>query len=169
MRFAAFEKQMSRLDGLKFRPANLQTHWEALGSIEESILAAAITKGQPTFDEYPSPKMLKVLIDELRSRPDIAPEVDRSVEAPHRSIDIPQAGKVLSISREWNYYCDECSDSGWKTCWCGTDAKPKPWLFSGHCGRRKEHGSHEFVVPCPCAESNPDVQRRKARDQQVKR
>lgn len=163
-----FRQQMSRLIGLKFAPSDMTTHWEALHDMPEALLDAAVTKAQQETSEFPTPKMLRVYADQVRARVFPVPEEEpRGVE-----LDAPVAlgtlptGLTLTARRTWRYYCEECSDSGWRSVWCGDVGLAKPWQAHGVCGRRREHGSHEFVVPCPCASSNPDVQRKLERGRQ---
>jgi hypothetical protein len=162
---AWFKQQMRRLLGLRFAPATMDTHWEALREMGEPLLAAAIDVGQREWDEFPSPHMLKMAADRVRGR------VIPIAEAPDRGVDLAvpvplgtlSTGRVIRALREWRFYCEDCGDLGWLSVWCGQDdgPKPKPWYGDGPCQRRREHGGHEYVIPCPCASSNPDVQRRR--------
>jgi hypothetical protein len=161
---AAFESQMDRLSGLKFPPSTLLTHWEALGDVSPDHLEAAVDKAQRECSEFPSPVQLRSYVDQVRARNSaITPDEDRSVElpAPVELGTLPTGFKVTA-KREWRYYCEDCNDLGWRSVWCGEKTvRTAPWMETGHCGRRGEHGAHEFVVPCPCASSNPDIIRRK--------
>ena len=56
---AVFRRQMSRLLGLKFAPAALDTHWEALSDLSEADLTRAVTQAQRECDEFPSPRQLR--------------------------------------------------------------------------------------------------------------
>lgn len=164
----AFRAQMRRLIGLKFAPADLTTHWEALHDMPEALLEAAVDVAQRDCGEFPSPKMLKSFADQVRARVVPVPqEEDRSEPNPSPlAVTVPHTDKVIPLKRYWRYYCEDCSDSGWQSIWCGDPALAKPWQSHGHCGRNREHGPHEFVVVCPCASSNPDVQRRRERERQ---
>lgn len=178
MTFDFFTEQMDRLRGLKFPPTNLQTHWEALKDMPEILFAAAVTKAQPECDEFPSPKMLKVYADQLRVRVlGLEEEADRSIPAPDLPpVVIPGTTKVIPITRYWNYYCEACSDLGWRSYVCGAQTRSvevkgewqdfprQEWLERRHCGRRQDHAAHSWSEPCSCAEHNPDVQRRRNRD-----
>lgn len=170
---AAFRAQMKRLVGLKFAPTDLTTHWEALKDMPEPLLEAAVAKAQSETSEFPSPKMLKSYADQLRLRVlGVPDEVDRSVPLPTtREIVVPQVGKVIPITRDWKYYCDDCNDQGWRSLWCGAHGEtPRfPWLDVRHCGRHQEHGPHEWTEKCPCFDQNPDVQRRLERQRQTAR
>jgi hypothetical protein len=168
---AVFESQMDRLAGLKFPPANLVTHWEALSALPAELLDAAIERAQRECNEFPSPSELLSFADQIRRSAPIPQEPDRGVEliAPVVIGVIPQTGTVIKAKREWRYYCEDCSDSGWRSIWCGDQTYAKPWQERGVCGRHGDHGAHEFVVPCPCASSNPDIRRRKERQSQATR
>jgi hypothetical protein len=61
---AWFRDQMKRLMGLKFAPADLTTHWEALSDLSQDDVAAAVTKAQRQCDEFPSPRLLRSLARE---------------------------------------------------------------------------------------------------------
>jgi hypothetical protein len=167
----AFQSQMNRLSGLKFPPQSLITHWEALKDMPEPLLAAAVDKAQREVSEFPSPKMLQVFADAVRPRVlGVPQEVDRSQPLPvAREIVVPQVGKVIPITRDWNYYCEECNDQGMRSLWCGQNNTRYPWIAVASCGRRGEHDAHEWAEKCPCYEHNPDVQRRIERQRQTAR
>jgi hypothetical protein len=160
-----FRHQLKRLKGLKFAPTDLTTHWEALQDVPLEMLTAAIDRAQRECEEFPSPAVLRGYVDQVRARTvAITPEPDRGVDLPAPvELGTLPTGTVLKAKREWRYYCEDCSDSGWRSCWCGDLKHAAPWMERGHCGRHGEHGAHEFVVPCPCASSNPDILRRKER------
>jgi hypothetical protein len=162
---------MDRLGGLKFKPANLQTHWEALSDLGDAELVAAISRAQRECEEFPAPKMLRVFVDEYRGRIEV-PEEDpsRAVPVEPTTFEIPEVGLKIPITREWRYYCDECNDTGMRSYWCGVGQSTRwPWMKVMHCARRNEHGEHEWVDQCQCAATNPAVLRRLARAQQVSR
>lgn len=169
MTFTAFTTEMDRLAGLKFRPANLQTHWEALSDLADAELDAAITRAQRECEEFPAPKMIRAFVDDFRGRAPVPPQEARFGRARKKVFQLPD-GTELKIDREWTYYCDECSDCGWRSQWCGATKSPRyPWLDRMRCERKNEHDDHEWAGPCPCAATNPDVLRRIARAQQVVR
>ena len=164
---AAFKAQMRRLAGLKFQPASLDTHWEALHDMPEALLSAAVEKAQRESDEFPSPSVLKMFADRLRSDVIQLPATeDRGIDLPEPVTATLPSGKVIPFHREWVYYCEECSDTGWKTWWCGPGT-PKPWIARSVCQRRNEHGSHEWVARCACVESNPAVTRKRESEVQM--
>jgi hypothetical protein len=165
----AFKAQMNRLVGLKFPPADLHTHWEALRDMPEALLAAAVEKAQRGSDEFPSPKMLKMYADQLRSQVMPLPATeDRGTDLVEPLTATLPTGKVLPFKREWKYYCEDCSDTGWKTWWCGPGQSiASPWASSSVCQRTNEHGPHEWVGRCACAGSNPAVKRKRESELQM--
>lgn len=167
----AFREAMTRLMGLRFAPASLQTHWEGLSDVKHAELEAAITRAQRECDDFPSPRQLRAFIDQARSRPQLEPLEDRTIAVQPTTIEVPQIGVSIPVLREWRYYCQDCRDTGYRALWCGPDRDPALFLGRtvGRCGVAKEHCSHEFVVACTCATSNPDVQRKRARERQTVR
>lgn len=170
MTFAAFEQSMDRLAGLKFKPVNLRTHWEALADLTPLELSEAIEQAQRECEEFPSPKMIRMFVDQFRSRISI-PDEDWSRATPiePKEIRFPD-GRVIRITHEWRYYCEDCNDTGSRVNWCGSSPSTRrPWLQVFSCERKGDHGEHEWTDACPCAATNPDVQRKKQRAQQVTR
>lgn len=54
---------------------------------------------------------------------------------------------VWPFTREWHYYCDACFDTGLELLTCpGSDGQGS----QAFCGRRKQHGEHEFRRACTC-------------------
>lgn len=160
-----FNRQMARLTGLKFRPADLTTHWEALQDLPELVLEAAVTRAQRTRVEFPTPA-------ELRQDADLATKATSLQEpAEYRATDllepftvtVPGAGTILSVTRQWRYYDERCSDTGWASWWCGSDDDKQrpPWVPVARCYRHGEHGSHEWVDRCACSDSNPALIRKR--------
>jgi len=166
---AVFTAQMRRMAGLKFQPSSLDTHWEALHDMPDALLAAAVEKAQRDSDEFPSPKVLRMFADQLRSLVMPLPVTeDRGKDLPEPVTATLPTGKVLPFKREWVYYCDQCSDTGWKTWWCGAGVSPgSPWVSSSVCRRTQEHGAHEWVGRCACAGSNPAVKRKRESEIQM--
>lgn len=177
MTIQAFQKQMDRLSGLKFAPLNLDTHWEALSDLDAMELDAAIGKAVKNCEDFPSPKMLRSFVDEYRRDLPI-PEEDPSREhtAEPRTITTPY-GDTHTFTREWQYYCEDCSDTGRRSYWCADKpSKRFPWMTVVRCNtpkcRRILQGmeyEHEWVDACQCAATNPDVLRKKAQALQVTR
>jgi hypothetical protein len=78
-------------------------------------------------------------------------------------VTVPGAGTIVSVSREWKYYDERCSDTGWASWWCGPpeDKRRAPWMELARCDRRGDHGPHEWVSRCACYASNPALVRRR--------
>lgn len=163
---AFFEQQMARLSGLKFRPADLGTHWEGLRELPDAVLEAAIGRAVKTRADFPTPFELRQDADQMASRVRaVEPEPeDRAVPlpAPH-VIPFPQAGRNIRVEAEWRYYCETCSDLGWESVWCGDPkaVRRMPWHEIRTCERRGEHGAHEWVRQCRCWDSNPALIRKR--------
>jgi hypothetical protein len=164
-----FEEQMNRLAGLKFPPSTMETHWEALRELPPHVLEAAVTLAQRTRVDFPTPVELRRDADQATATRYQAAD-DRSVELP---VPVPlgvlPSGHALPpATRLWRYYCDVCSDTGRQSLWCGAGRR-QPWLQIDECDTYKcksikaghpEYG-HEWVKPCPCADSNPAVLRQR--------
>lgn len=167
-----FNRQMDRMAGLRFAPVDMTTHWEALRSLPDLALEAAVTRAQRTRVEFPTPIELRQDADQSVTVPSaIDPDPTRGTDlAEPKQILIQNAANDLSftlpVTREWTYYCDSCSDSGWESLFCGPVKDPlkKPWWTSRACDRRGEHASHEWIIACPCRDWNPAIKRRKERD-----
>ena len=173
MTFPAFEQHMGRLAGLKFKPASLQTHWEALKDLPDALLVAAVEYAQTATDEFPSPKQLKAYAEWQRAKAmPLEEEADRGVDLDEPvTVGVLPTGFVIVARREWKYYCEECRDSGMTSWWCGarvtrghTTHDPRanayPWMRACRCPRAHAHLPHEWVSVCACAEGNPHVKRR---------
>jgi hypothetical protein len=160
---AWFDAEMSRLAGLKFPPAELDTHWEALNDVPEDLLMFAIGRAQRESDDFPAPKMLRMYADQARRSTSLPVEADRSapLDEPF-DVTLP-TGVTLPIKRLWKYYCETCSDSGWRSFACGAAiAAQYPWMTPSKCGRTHQDAySHEWVDRCACEMSNPAILRRK--------
>lgn len=160
-----FARQMDRLSGLRFRPADLTTHWEALNDLPDAVLSAAVSRAQRTRVEFPTPVELRQDAD-LEHAPVAAPAEDRStpLDQPF-TVVVPEVGTIVSVVREWKYYCGQCNDGGWESVWCG-DSPAKPWQASCGCNRRGDHEAHEFVRPCACWDTNPALVRKREAQRQ---
>ena len=168
MTFDAFTSQMERLEGLKFGPANLHTHWEGLRDIDVSGLERAIGHALRECESYPSPAELRRFVS--LTAPIVGMDEDRSVPLVNVvEFKAPQFEKPIVVTREWQYYCARCSDIGMETVWCGDskDKHLKPWVdVFMSCGRNEEHDAHEFSRRCVCRDSNPAVLRKRERSAQ---
>ena len=155
-----FTDRFRLISRLKFAPKDLELHYQALRDLPEGDLQHAVERAARECDEFPSPKMLRAFITERHTAEarTAAPSPREVKEVEPRTFVLPD-GTTVPITREWTYYCDDCRDSGWLDCYCGPDPLPKPWLKREACGRRGEHGSHEWVRLCGCVLRNPDVPR----------
>ena len=169
MTWEFLEEQMGRLKGLKFPPADMTTHWEALKDLPPAILEAAVTRAQKTRTEFPTPVELRQDADLVKHHVDtLAPSEDRGIdlETPVEYA-VPHTGIVVSVTREWRYDCARCHDSGWASWWCGASGPTKvPWIVDRQCGRPGVHGSHEWVGRCACWETNLTLIRKRAAQRQ---
>lgn len=157
-----FRHQMRRLIGLQFVPNDLITHWEALRMFDEKNIAYAVTRIGAQCTKFPAPWVFGSFAEQDRARDLARTDIDRSVDLDHpRLIGELPTGAKLYQRREWRYYCEECLDMGTRSRWCGNEDGAQPWEERQHCGRRKDHEAHRYDVPCPCADSNPDVQRKR--------
>ena len=160
-----FRQQMSRLMGLKFSPADLTTHWEALQDVPEAILAEAVTRAQKSRSEFPTPVELRQDADAVAHLVRSTPDEDRGVdlEQPVTLGSLPDGTPLPQVKRIWKYYCDDCEDSGMRSFWCGAAVEhvTKPWQMRMTCDRTKEHRPHEFVARCACWDTNTALVRKR--------
>lgn len=139
-----FDRQMARLGVLKFAPDTTDEYFAILHELPEDVFTAAVTRALESRVHFPVPAELLADADAVAVRPTINVQERRS--------------------REWAYFCDECSDTGWHSWWCGsvTDAGCKPWLTPSACGRPGNgdaHTPHGHVTQCACWETNPKLVR----------
>lgn len=162
------DAQLARLTLLRNAPESVEEYWAILAPVPEKVLAAGVAYALRTRAFFPAPVELLTDCDTARPR-----TYDEALELPPGDaftavIRNPATGEAHSIEvyREWKYYCDDCSDTGRRSLWCGRadDAGRKPWHDVSPCGRRNEHGSHELVEPCACWHTNPALVRRRERD-----
>lgn len=167
-------RQLRRLLVLPFPPDDISEHERALSDIPEPVLTAAVDYALKTRTRYPVPSELRMDVDHVRPQAEPpAPQEDRSIElAQPFTITVPEVGTILSVTREWRYYCEDCSDLGWMSFWCGevtvqVDGQAqivpgyKPWMVLGKCQRDGKHYAHEYVQHCRCYESNPALIRKR--------
>lgn len=166
---AVFAAQMARLNGLRFVPADMTTHWEALQDLPLDIIERAVTWAQRTRVEFPTPVDLLRDADtaQTATRTPWADEDRRTPLAAETVVGRLPNGTVIRATHEWRYDCDVCGDGGWEACWCGGDTPAAPWQALAACGRfrcaRDEARPHEWVRRCQCASHNPTIQRRMTR------
>lgn len=167
MTSAFFQQQMARLSGLRFRPADLETHWEGLHELPDDVLSAAVDRAIKTRAEFPTPVELRQDADQVahlvRRTIEIDPDERATPLSEAKVFPFPQGGQTIRVQAEWSYYCDVCSDSGWESVWCGDPKAPsrKPWHEVRTCERRGAHGAHEWVRQCRCFEGNPALVRKR--------
>jgi|TARA_R110000824_G_scaffold100768_1_gene239465 hypothetical protein len=161
-----FKEQMSRLIGLRFVPGDMTTHWEALQDLPDDVLANAVGLAGRTRVDFPTPHQLRQDAD-LGRTVTVSQEIDRSaiLDEPFNVV-VPQTHSSIRITREWTYYCDHCSDSGWRSWWCGEPVQKNPWQSSQPCDSTRDHASHEWVEHCVCYSSNPALLRKRTAQQQ---
>jgi hypothetical protein len=160
-----FNEQMSRLIGLRFVPGDMTTHWEALRDLPEDVLANAVSLAGRTRVDFPTPYQLRQDAD-LGHTVTVAPEPDRAMTLDEPfTITLPHTQSTVRITQEWTYYCEHCSDGGWRSLWCGDPAQKKPWQKMGACDTPQPHVPHEWVEHCVCYTSNPALLRKRAAQQ----
>lgn len=150
-----FDEEMGRLIVLKGWPDDISGYFEALSDVPEDVLKAAIAHALKTRMWFPTPAEVRVDCDAVaRLKPAPARFDPQWEEIPGgRVVTFPNpfGGEplILRLTREWRDDCSVCSDTGWASKRCEDTS----------CGRRKEHGPHEFVEPCACREWNPTLRR----------
>jgi hypothetical protein len=162
------EAQLGRMSVLRGFPESVDEFWRIFSHIPERVIAAGVSHAIRTRSFFPTPAEL--LKDCDFAKPPVPEEEPRvmSTDTFETIIRNPFGGPdlTLTVDRLWEYYCDFCSDEGRQTYWCGSasDAGRKPWTDVSPCGRRGEHGSHEFAARCACWETNPKLVRQRERD-----
>jgi hypothetical protein len=160
-----FNEQMSRLIGLRFVPGDMTTHWEALHDLPEDILATAVGLAGRTRVDFPTPHQLRQDADMGRTVT-VAHEPDRAVTLDEPfTVIVPHTQSTVRITREWTYYCEHCSDGGWRSWWCGDPAQKKPWQATCACDTPQPHTPHEWVEHCVCYATNPALLRKRTAQQ----
>lgn len=151
-----FDAQMGRLIVLKGWPDSVDEYFAVMTDIPEDVFTAAITHALRTRIWFPTPAEVRADCDAVaRSKPVQVSRAPQWVDLPGSGREVtfpnPFGGRslVLHITREWTCDCETCSDTGWASCQC-----PET-----HCGRRIEHGPHEFVDKCGCIGWNPTIRR----------
>lgn len=163
-----FLDQMTRMIGLKFAPADMVTHWEALADVPEPILVAAVSRAQKIRIEFPSPAELREDCDAVAHLArHVEPEPDRGQDLPERvTLGTLPTGKIITAERVWTYYHEDCGDTGTQSLWCGEPGPTmKPWQLRQACERRTPHDPHEWARRCTCWESNPALIRKRESQQ----
>ena len=137
-----FTRQMARMSGLRFVPRELDTHWEGLHALPESVLERAIGRAIVTRSEFPTPRELREDADACGVIEELAE--DRTVPlAEPITVTVPQLPAPLHLTHVWRYACERCEDTGWAE-------------SQGQDGYRR-------VQRCPCVAHNPEIRRRRQR------
>lgn len=161
-----FDRQMTRMLGLRFPPADMGTHWEGLADLPLDRLKDAVSLAIRTRVDFPTPAELRADAD--ARRPQEGPPLPASEEILAEPVELgilPDGTRLPAATRLWRYYCETCSDTGWHSRWCGPGASHHPWLVDrGDCGRYGEHGGHEWVTHCGCYDTNPKLVRERERN-----
>jgi hypothetical protein len=150
-----FDTQMGRLIVLKGWPDSIDEYFPALEDVPEVVITAAIAHALRTRMWFPTPAEVRADCDAVvRLKPAPTSMTPQFEDIPGgRTVTFPNpfggAGLTLRISREWRYDCDTCGDTGWASRRCPDT----------QCGRRIEHGPHEFVERCACIDWNPTIRR----------
>jgi hypothetical protein len=159
---AFFREQMSRLVGLRFVPADMTTHWEALHDLPEAVLVAAVSRAGRTRVDFPTPHELREDADRTGVTP-APPMLDQTtvLDQPY-TILIPHTHTHVQVTTQWTYCCDHCSDSGWRQWWCGDGNPDTIFHDEQSCDRVSPHDGHEWVGPCACLSTNQAIARKRA-------
>ncbi len=175
MTSGVFKSQMARLNTLRFAPATLASHWDALQDIPDELFTAAVSLALRTRAEFPAPAELRADTDAVvrRQTPLAVPPtsfrvpVDGELKATIRNPFTDDRSKdiVVTITETIPHCCDDCDDTGWASYWCGSGPSTMaPWLYRRRCDRQHppSHPGHDWADVCPCAATNPAILRRKA-------
>ncbi len=161
MTYDEMATQLDGLSGLKFRPADYQTHWTGLQDLPADVLAGAVRRAARQCQDFPTPAELRALADAGGT---VGPAVEDRSEPMDTPVVVasPFLKEPITVSRVWKYYCEDCQDSGVESLWCGDEALRKPWQPRSDCARPTAHGPHEWVVPCACVHRNPALVNKRA-------
>jgi hypothetical protein len=161
-----FKEQMHRMVGLRFAPADYDTHWEGLRELPDAVLEAAVGRAVKTRADFPTPWELRQDADQVAGRVrTMEPDDDqrRTPLVEPFEIVYPLGGAPIPVRETWSYYCETCSDGGFESVWCGDIKAPSraPWMYPRTCERRKAHAPHEWVRQCACWDTNPALIRKR--------
>lgn len=165
-----FDAAICRLSLLRGAPDDGDTHFSALQDLPSDVFDRAVTHALRTRSFFPVPAELRMDADvaaRAARTVDLEPERVVKVTAETHIIRNPFGGKdiTVTVDREWHDDCDRCRDLGVRSWWCGAATTRYPDMPLMHCGRRGEHGPHEWVDACDCVDWNPTIRRRKAAQQ----
>lgn len=162
----AFEAILQQLSGLRFLPADLETHWIGLRGVPADVLEAAVRRAAETRSQFPSPAELREDCDAVRTSLPAAP-APQSAQTPLArplTIPVPQLNRSLTVTHLHVYQCERCNDSGWVSRWCDPSPGRRDWEAPGRCARSHENGAGHgaYVEACPCSSTNPVLQHERA-------
>ena len=162
------DAQLGRMSVLRSAPESTNEYWPIFAPLPERVIASGVAYAIRTRSFFPAPAELLRDCDTAKPPVPDVPVREPSGNTFTATIRNPFGGAdlVLTVDREWNYYCDACSDIGMRTFWSGSadDAGRKPWHDVSPCGRRSEHGTHEFAERCSCWDTNPALVRKRERE-----
>lgn len=90
------------------------------------------------------------------------PPVARWLDEVQKQLDV-QLRADLKAPREFREYCEICHDLSWERFYC--DLKHR--CGRPFCDQHDRMGlpyEHEYFNPCPCIPHNPNIQRKRAKD-----
>lgn len=154
---------MGRLGVLRGMPSDSDAFWEVFAGVSIEDMERGVKHALKTRAWYPAPVELMQDIEVSRPRQTWVPPkpVDTDV-ARVVSIPNPFGGKGITVTvyRDWNYYCEKCSDGGFTSMWCHAGKgvpPPKDWMDVMRCGRgdHEDFYPHEWMQRCSCWDSNP--------------
>ena len=159
------DAQLGRMVVLRGMPGDSGEYWEVFAAHDETAFSAGVSLALKTRTWFPVPAELRMdcqqaspaeIFQSVRDREPSGVLETHVVKNPFGGKDI-----TVTVDRSWSYYCDVCSDMGRRSRWCGPVPSLTPWQTIGHCDRRREHGTHEWVERCTCAETNPSLRRKR--------
>lgn len=156
--------------GLRFVPADLGGHVEALADLDPLDLDGAVGLALRTRAIFPTPVEVRSDADVVRAKriaaaaPVAEDRFGDELATPALVGHLP-AGTPVYASREWRDYCDRCGDTGMASFWCGARGADRyPWMPVSTCHGdtcRKTKYAHEWVQRCACWDSNPALIRKR--------
>lgn len=164
---AEMDVELGRLVVLKGMPGDTEAYWDVLRDIPGDVFRLAVSHALKTRAWFPVPAELRHDADAAKPSRPIA-EHPTSYRVPlegtrtaHIESPFGGPGITVQVTEDIHRHCTACEDSGLEPFWCGPTNTRWPWMTRRHCGRRGEHGEHDWVQPCPCAGSNPVILKRK--------
>lgn len=164
-----FDDQMTRMQILKHMPADMSEHFKGLQDIPAPVLDEGISHAIKTRVWFPTVAELRADCDAARgARPVAVHPTSRLVPVEgSKTVHIanPFGGKgiTVQVTKEPDYECEGCDDTGWAKFWCGASESTRmPWMTRGRCNRREPHFDHDWTDRCRCVATNSRIQERRA-------